>query len=263
MADIEKWAEVGKELTSLLRLKTPPLAIKMAKTSADFPERTRFPSQHLGQKALICQAVSMAGIYGWTVGMKASDCVICPGPVIFGLGRLKDEKDLANYWAKHLPFFETPEAAQTLLSSVGRLKPREYVGMVFSPLEWTRVVPDVVMVHCNPAQIMRLIHAWIYKEGKMLNTSQGAILATCQGIISPLLTGQPQALMPGVGDRVAGGLQDDEVIFSFPAAQTERIMDGLKVRPNSIRYPVPISSLRVPGLVPYRDIEDRFEMFES
>ena len=72
-------------------------------------------------------------------------------------------------------------------------------------------------------------------------------------------------MIPGVGDRVAGGLQDDEVIFSAPAHRMEQIMDGLRVAPRArgVRYPIPFSWLRVSGLVPYRDIEDKFKIVES
>jgi len=264
VTELEKWQDIGKELTSLLRLRTFPLAIKMVKSPDEFPEKARFPTKTTGEKALVCQAISQARIYGWTVALTPEECVICPGPVIFGWMELTDEKELASYWVEHLPFFENVPAALNFFSKVPRLNKGDYRGMVISPLEWTSIVPNLVMVHCNPAQIMRLIHACIYKEGEAPTGVQGAIIGTCQAIVDPVVSGQPKAVLPGVGDRVAGGLQDDEVIFSAPADRMDEIMDGLRVAPRSrgIRYPIPYSYLRVAGLVPYREIEDKFKLVE-
>ena len=59
-----------------LRLKTLPVAVKFLKETAAFPEKTRQPSVVLGKRVTICQGVSMARTYGWTVGLTQEDLIL-------------------------------------------------------------------------------------------------------------------------------------------------------------------------------------------
>jgi uncharacterized protein (DUF169 family) len=52
-----------------LRLKTFSVAVKFLKETSEFPEKTRQPSMVLKKRVTICQGVTMARNYGWTVGL--------------------------------------------------------------------------------------------------------------------------------------------------------------------------------------------------
>jgi uncharacterized protein (DUF169 family) len=67
--------EVADYIRNNLRLKTFPVAVKFLRDKKDFPEKTRQPSVVLGKKIAICQAVTMARVYGWTVGLTKDDIV--------------------------------------------------------------------------------------------------------------------------------------------------------------------------------------------
>jgi uncharacterized protein (DUF169 family) len=67
-----------------LRLKTFPIAVKFLKETSEFPEKTRQPSMVLKKRVTICQGVTMARNYGWTVGLTKEDLVCIPAIIAFG-----------------------------------------------------------------------------------------------------------------------------------------------------------------------------------
>ncbi|MDQ7785336.1 MAG: DUF169 domain-containing protein, partial [Desulfomonilaceae bacterium] len=59
--------EAAEFLSGSLRLRTLPIGVKFLTDVAGFPEKTRRPSEVLGKRITICQAVTLARVYGWTV----------------------------------------------------------------------------------------------------------------------------------------------------------------------------------------------------
>jgi HSP20 family molecular chaperone IbpA len=57
--------EVEQALNTYIRPLTFPLAIKMLKSEAEIPEKTRRPFQQLKKKVAICQGIGMARKLGW------------------------------------------------------------------------------------------------------------------------------------------------------------------------------------------------------
>ncbi len=69
------------------------------------------------------------------------------------------EKGFVGF-TKAMDYAANDDAAKARLDSVrqAKLDKGQYAGVVFSPLERSKVEPDLVMVFCNPAQLMRLVH---------------------------------------------------------------------------------------------------------
>jgi len=67
------YRESGDFIQNNLRLKTFPVAVKFLKDKSNFPDKTRQPSAVLGKRVTICQGVTMARVYGWTVGLTRED----------------------------------------------------------------------------------------------------------------------------------------------------------------------------------------------
>jgi uncharacterized protein (DUF169 family) len=96
-----------------LRLKTFPLAVKFLKDKADFPEKTRRPSAVLGKRITICQGVTMARNYGWTVGLSKEDLICVPATS-------------AERW-------NVPNISSPLLKPAGLASPYPAWGIAFFP----------------------------------------------------------------------------------------------------------------------------------
>ncbi|MDP2728799.1 MAG: DUF169 domain-containing protein, partial [Dehalococcoidia bacterium] len=197
-------------------------------------------------------------LYGQTIAMTRDDAVFCPGPLLWAWEEMDNEEDLINFWVKDLPFFEYPELGAKTLKALPRFKKGEFTGMVVSPLEWIRVEPDVIMIYANPAQVMRLVHGTLFKQGGVITSSFTGLAASCaEGVIESYKKKVSRVVLPGAGDRVIAMDQDDELIFTLPADKLEDLVDGVKVRHGTLggqRYPIPFN-VRFQPQMPYGKLE--------
>jgi len=226
---------IGKSLEEILRPQTYPLAVKLVKDESDFPERTRRPEQ----KIAVCQALTMSRRYGWTMGITEKDSG-CPGvSLAYGWTKTVDEATLVEFFLG-AGYASDEAAAKTIVNNFDRLEPGKYGGVVVSPLTRTKIVPDVILVYGNPAQIMRLIQGAMYKEGKKVKSELAGMSASCTGGIARTFnTGECQVVVPGNGDRIFAATQDHEMLFAIPAAKAEDIIAGMKAQ-QLAKYPIPV-----------------------
>ncbi|MFX1285906.1 MAG: DUF169 domain-containing protein [Promethearchaeota archaeon] len=241
---MENWMNIGKSLEEILRPQTYPLAVKLVKDESEFPERTRRPEQ----KIAICQALTMSRKFGWTMGITEEDHG-CPGASLtYGWTSPIDEASLAQFF-QMAGYASNEESAKRIVDNSDRLEPGKYGGIVISPLTRTKIIPDVILVYGNAAQIMRLIQGRMYKEGEKLRSELIGIMASCTaGIIRTFNTGECQIVVPGNGDRVFAATNDDEVLFTIPAVEADNIIEGMRAQ-RFIKYPIPVN-LQLPPPFP-------------
>ncbi|MDY7030799.1 MAG: DUF169 domain-containing protein, partial [Thermodesulfobacteriota bacterium] len=223
---MESWNEKGRRLNTLIRPTTFPVAVKLYKSASDFPDKVRRPKEHLGIKIPVCQGLSMARMYGWTVGMTGEDSINCAGRIVFGWRTPNDEENLMNGWVQ-AGFMKNTTAAKKTLDSIYKFQEGEYEGLVMSPLERTKIEPDLIMVYCNPAQIIPLTHSTLYKSGgRQVFSSQSAVASCSDGIVQTILKREPSVVLPGIGDRTIAMTRDDELIFAIPAIMLDDVLAG-------------------------------------
>jgi len=173
---LERWRDAGKSLEELLRPRTYPLAVKFVRDESDFPEGSRKPEQKLA----VCQALAMSRRYGWTIGLAEKDSG-CPGASLaYGWTEIYDKGSLAQFFLA-AGYAADEEGAKTIVSNIDHLERGKYRGMVISPLTRTKIVPDVILVYGNPAQIMRLIQGAMYKKGERLKCELAGLAASRTG----------------------------------------------------------------------------------
>jgi uncharacterized protein (DUF169 family) len=247
---LASYRELGRALTDVLRLQYFPLAIRLVRDEGEFPEGTRRPS-HLKMRVTMCQGFAMSRRIGWTVGLTVDDMKCIPNLVAYGFVELEDPGALLEYFMS-MGYYETEEVARKALASMLMLEPGKYKGVAISPLAWTKVEPDLVMVYCNSAQAMRLIQATVYKTGERVATPLSGLGASCmEGVLRTFLTRKPGLVVPGAGDRFFGTTQDDELIFTMPREMISDIVDALRKAgyEKGVRYPV-LVSITEPVTVP-------------
>lgn len=196
----------------------------------------------------ICQIYSMARRYRWTVFFDIN--TTCPlGIVAYGFSE-PDELYKEGLLAYDAGYAATKEIGVKFEEAVPKLRPKEYIGCVASPLERDEIIPDFVVVYGKPAQILRFIHAVLYEKGGRFETS---VLgrAACAEYLEAFIDRKPKLVVPCYGDRLFGLTQDDEVAFAFPFEMAEEISEGLEnTHRRGIRYPIPVTSLRVKLIFP-------------
>lgn len=232
--------ETAEFIRDDLRLRTFPVAVKFGRDSSDFPERTRRPSQALGKKITICQAVTMARVYGWTVGLTRDDLICVPAMIAFGFSGAEDPAGSLTRLFCDINFHGDDDAAWKEVDSMSRLDREEYGAIVLAPLAKGLYDPDTVAIYGNPAQVMRLTQAWSFRQGERAPGMFGGKLECSEYLVAPFKTRAPRVSIPGMGDRIFSMTQDDEMVFSLPGSGLQDLVDGLREAGSKIgaRYPV-------------------------
>jgi uncharacterized protein (DUF169 family) len=234
------YQDAAHELKGALRLRTEPLGVAFLPPGVALPEKTRRPSQVFGNKVTICQGVTMARVYGWSVGLTPEDLICVPALLAFGLA---PEPDPAQEMASLLcdvGFHPDMGSARKEVAALTRFEPGEIAALYLAPLERLARDPDVVVVYGNPAQLMRLIQGAAFGLGERPTGDFGGKVECSSYLIGPQKTGQVRVVIPGAGDRIFSMTQDDELVVSFPARFLESILTGMREAGKKIgaRYPV-------------------------
>jgi uncharacterized protein (DUF169 family) len=250
---------LNRQLETYLRVHTFPVGIRSLRPGESLPEKAKLPSKHLGVKVAICQAISIARRYGWTMAFSGED-LSCPiAKAVFGF-----EERNAYYETGTLAdgmYASCKDAGARFEGALAKYDPGEYAFVVVGPLGRIGYVPDTVLVYGNSAQVLRLLNGALYKRG-------GSIVSDFSGrgdcsdiVIKGKKTNEPQVILPCSGDRIFGMTADDEMAFTFPFERGEEIVEGLeKTHAGGIRYPIPIY-LRYQAEYPksYQELEKLWE----
>lgn len=223
-----------------LRLKTAPVAVKFCREETDIPDKARRPSQFLGKRITICQGVTMARLYQWTLALTKEDLICVPAMITFGFTRASNQKQTLGKLFCSVAFSSDQEAATAETGSMNFLGNDEYKAIVLGPLGKTAFDPDTVAIYGNPAQVMRMIQGWTYHSGERVVGNFGGKVECTEYLIAPFKGSAARVSIPGAGDRIFSMTQDEEMVFSLPGGQLQKLVDGLKEAGKKIgaRYPV-------------------------
>jgi uncharacterized protein (DUF169 family)/uroporphyrinogen-III decarboxylase len=224
-------------LQTYIRPQTFPVAIRMLRPGEAIPERARRPGRDFGKLSMNCQVIDMARRYGWTLALARDDSICSLGITALGFDRpthLYTSGTLCEgiYTA-------TKAAGARSEASVDKFAPGTYHALLAAPLDRAAFEPDLVVVYGNPAQVMRLTQAALWKTGGRLASSFQGRLVCADIIVTTMQTGQPQVILPCSGDRIFGQTQDHEMAFTIPWARMADIIEGLEAtHRGGIRYPI-------------------------
>ena len=259
------YREAADYIREDLRLKTLPIGVKFAKGTNFFPEKTRRPSEVLKKRVTICQAVTMARLYGWTVGLTRRDLICVPAMLAFGFTDAPDPgKTLSGLFCE-VEFANQKENAEAEVASMLRLENDPDRAIVLSPLRKDAFEPDTAAFYGNPAQIMRMVQALVFEKGKRIAGNFGGKVECTEYLLAPYKTGEPRIAMPGMGDRIFSMTQDDEMVLSMPGKYVALLYSGLKNAGKKIgaRYPVTFYQNFQPEFpAPYQKLAKELDLFE-
>lgn len=234
------YQESAEFIQNNLRLKTFPVAVKFLKDKSTFPEKTRQPSKVLNKRVTICQGVTMARTYGWTVGLTREDLICVPAMIAFGLSGAAEPVETLGKLFCEVDFSQTEERGQKEVEEMIRLENAESEAIVLAPLLKGLFEPDTVAFFGNPAQVMRMVQGLVFEEGRRISGNFGGKVECSEYLIAPYKTQSSRVAIPGMGDRIFSMTQDDEMVFSIPGMLLESLVRGLKNAGKKIgaRYPV-------------------------
>ncbi|MCI0548675.1 MAG: DUF169 domain-containing protein [Candidatus Rokubacteria bacterium] len=226
-----------RELHTYIRPQTFPVAIRMLKAGEPVPDRTRRPARDFKKLSMSCQVIDMARRYGWTLALTREDHICSLGITAIGF-----DKPLPIYNVGTLcegMYTATKEAGQRSEAAIDKFAPGEYETLLVAPLDRAAFEPHLVCVYANPAQVMRLVQAALWKRGGRLPSSFEGRAVCADIIVTTMQTGEPQVILPCSGDRIFGQTQDHEMAFTIPWARMDEIVEGLRgTHQGGIRYPI-------------------------
>jgi MtaA/CmuA family methyltransferase len=209
----------------------------MLRPGEPIPDRARRPARDFKKLSMNCQAIDMARRYGWTLALTREDHICSLGIAALGFERpthLHSSGTLCEGM-----YTETKEAGQRSEAAVDRFAPGAYACLLVAPLDRATFEPHVVCVYGNPAQIMRLTQAALWKRGGKLTSAFGGRVACSEIIVTAMKSDEPQVILPCSGDRIFGQTQDHEMAFSIPWSHMEDVVEGLRgTHAGGIRYPI-------------------------
>jgi uncharacterized protein (DUF169 family) len=258
------YAQISEAIRDASRLRTLPLAVKFMKDPETFPDKTRRPSMDLGKRITICQAVSMARLYGWTIGLTKEDLICVPAMIAFGFSGAEDIGSTLGDLFCEVGFHPEAAAAEQEAGGMCKFDNDEYPAVMIAPLSKGLFKPDTVVFYGNPAQIMRLSQAVIHACGSRIAGNFGGKVECTEYLIAPFKTANPRIAVPGLGDRIFSMTQDDELVLSIPGELLLPMYQSLNIvgKKIGLRYPVPSYLNYQPEFPPiYAEMAGKLKLF--
>jgi uncharacterized protein (DUF169 family) len=244
---VNVYNEYGKRLENLIRPNSHPLAVRMLRSPDEVPEEAIRPVRDFGRCMSTCQTFALSRRFGETVAQLFED-MWCPEPVI-GFGLAEPPQYFFEGKTRYPDGVKSLEAGANWAREFPRFEVGKYVGVVSAPLTTAGFEPDVAIIYCDSAQLLRLLLGLAYEDGRDIETVLGGHSACVYAVVPAMLKGECQASVPCRGDRGRAGTQDYEMIFTIPRDQIARVVEGLE-QPGTASVPTKFSMNPEYGLSP-------------
>jgi uncharacterized protein (DUF169 family) len=222
--DIKKINKCGQELVRLLELKTSPVAVKLVQKGGEVPEGIK----KVGEVMTHCQFVDRVRRTREEFYTSGEEQMCKIGAGTLGLNEIPPELFSGESYYKEFKLFRTQGAARRTVAMIPILPPDSTGSVIYSSLEKASFVPDVVVLICNPKQVMLLTQAYIYKTGGRLETSFAGVQSLCsEGVVQTYKKGKPGIAVGCSGSRSLTRIADEEMIMGIPVELLVDVTAGL------------------------------------
>jgi uncharacterized protein (DUF169 family) len=223
--DIKEINSYGYELVKCLKLITSPVAVKLVPKGGEVPEGIKKVNEAMRHCQLI-DRVRRTGEEFYTLG---EDQMCKGGAGAIGLGEMPAKVTSGEFYYKGLKQFSTQGAARRTIDMVPKLPANSTEAVLYSTLEKTSFTPDVVVIICNPRQIMLLTQAFMYNIGGRLEASFAGKQSLCSdGVVQAYKEGKIGVTVGCSGSRTYTKIADEEMIMGIPVELLANVVAGLK-----------------------------------
>jgi uncharacterized protein (DUF169 family) len=223
--------EYGKRIEKQIRPKSFPLAIKMIKEIDEIPPEALRPKKDFNSCLSTCQCFALSRKFGTTIAQLFED-MWCPEPAM-GFGFAEPPQYFFEGHTRYPDGVETLEAGATYARNLPRFEVGKYMGVVSAPLTTASFEPDIAVIYCDSAQLLKLLLGIAYKDGRDIPSVLGGHAACVYSVVPPMLNNDCHVAVPCRGDRARAGAQDDELIFSVPKDKIADLALGLEQKGTS------------------------------
>jgi len=224
--------QVNETLNAYIKPQTFPLALKLCQSESELPERVRIPVRDMGYQITLCQGYGIARRFRWVMAVGKEDQCCVGGASTMGFRAERANEDVEK-----------------------RLETGKYSHLLIAPIEIADFEPDLILLYTDSAQAMRLAQSVTMSAGESVS-SVATGTGDCGDVVARTIkSNQCQFILPSGGDRVFGGTQDNELIFTIPGGKVEAVINGLgETHKTGFRYPVLTDMRHAPALPPFLQI---------
>jgi uncharacterized protein (DUF169 family) len=212
-------------MVECLKLKTSPVAVKLVSKGGEIPAGIKKVDEVMTH----CQFVDRVRKTGDEFYTLTEDHMCKFGSGSLGLNEVPPEMPSGESYYKEFGLFSTQGASRRTAEKMPILPPNSTETVIYSPLEKTSFVPDVVVFICNPKQVMILIQSYMYKTGGRLETSFAGTQSLCaEGVVQTYKEGKIGIGVGCLGSRTFSKMEDEEMVMGIPVELLADVASGLK-----------------------------------
>jgi uncharacterized protein (DUF169 family) len=226
---------ISSDFKSILKLGTELIGVRFLQNQKEAK------SEIVSNKLNFCQLVANARYQSRTSTGIPQRMVCSLGAAALGL--IQTPKSFQDGTAAVGKYTKDEEAGKNFFANTYKLgdKGKQFEAIEVGPLENT--IGDVFVIYANPAQMLGLIHANSFLDGRKTTGDTVAEGALCSATAYAKGMLQPIVGFPCAGDRRFASTQHSELIFAAPIEDLQRIYDSLvELRKNGPIYPIPPQS---------------------
>ena len=230
------WPSVIRKIEALLKLRTFPVGIKLLEREEDLAQN-RWARRPAG-KTTLCQLISQARTFDWTVGATAAD--FPPGMCASIIGLADPPEQVMDGTFRSLVWCRTKEDARKCEESIPRIPTGKYRAVLLAPQVYGPFEPDLVLIYGNAAQMILIINALQFENYQRMQFFCVGESSCSDAIAQCYLTGKPSLAIPCFGERRYGHAQDDELVIGLPPADVVKVEKNLEeLYARGVQYPIP------------------------
>ncbi len=229
IVDLKEINSYGQKMIECLKLKTSPIAVKLVSKGGEIPAEIKRVDENMTH----CQFVDRVRRTGEEFYTSSEDQMCKIGAGTLGLNEIPPEIASGISYYKEFGLFGTLEAARYTVEKIPVLPPNYTEAIMYSSLEKTSFIPDVILIICNPKQVMLLTRAHMYMIGGRLETSFVGIQSLCsEAVVQAYKERKVGIAVCCNGSRSNTNITDEEMIMSVPVELLPNIVPYLKENNN-------------------------------
>ena len=223
--DVKEINRYGQELIKHLKIRTSPVAVKLILKGEEIQEGIKKADEGMTH----CQFVDKARRTREEFYTLDENQMCKIGAGAMGLGAISQDLVSGELYYKEFELFGTLDASRRTVEMIPTLPPNSTKAVLYSPVEKTSFIPDVVMVIGNPKQMMLLTQAAMYRLGGRFEASFAGAQSVCSdGVVQAYKERKIGVTIGCSGSRAYATLTDDEMIMGIPIEFLADVVSGLK-----------------------------------